>query len=204
VGLYADQILPRAIDLLMRGGEIERIRARAASGLAGEVVEIGFGSGRNLPHYPPGVRRVRAVDPATVGRRLAASRVAASPAPVEFVGLDAGRLPLGDASADHVLSTWTLCTVPDAAAALAEIRRVLRPGGTLRFAEHGLAPDARVARAQRRLNPVQRRMAGGCNLDRPIGRLIAAAGLRIASLDTYYMSGPRFLGYTYEGVAVKA
>ena len=104
---------------------------------------------------------------------------------------------------DSVLSTWTLCTIPDAARALAEIRRVLRPGGAFCFVEHGLAPDARVARIQQRLNPFQRRVAGGCHLDRRIDQLVAAAGLELTRLDAYYMRGPRALGYTFEGVAVR-
>lgn len=173
------------------------------AGLQGEVLEIGFGSGLNVPHYPAGITRVRAIDPATVGRKLAARRTAASPVPVDFVGLDAQRLPVDDASVDHVLSTWTLCSIADAEQALAEIGRVLRPGGTLHFAEHGLAPDPKVARMQHRLTPLQRRVAGGCHLDRPIDKLIAASGLAFTSLETYYMQGPKAFSYTFEGTAVR-
>jgi ubiquinone/menaquinone biosynthesis C-methylase UbiE len=146
---------------------------------------------------------VRAVDPATAGRRLAAGRTAASAVPVEYIGSDAETLPVADASVDHVLSTWTLCTIPDAARALAEVRRVLRPGGALRFVEHGLAPDPGVARLQQLLTPLQRRAFGGCHLNRRIDQLVAAAGLELARLDTYYMKGPRALGYTFEGVAIR-
>jgi ubiquinone/menaquinone biosynthesis C-methylase UbiE len=201
--LYADQILPRAIDLALRGGEFARPRARVAAGLEGEVLEIGFGSGLNIPHYPAGVKRVWAVDPAAAGRKLAAGRAAACAVPIEYVGTDAQVLPAGDASVDNVLSTWTLCTIPDANRALAEIVRVLRPGGALRFVEHGLAPDAIVARLQQRLTPLQRRAFGGCHLDRRIDQLVAAAGLELTRLDTYYMKGPRVLGYTFEGVAIR-
>ncbi len=203
MGLYADQILPRAIDLALRGGEFARPRARVAAGLEGEVLEIGFGSGLNIPHYPAGVKRVWAVDPAAAGRKLAAGRAAACAVPIEYVGTDAQVLPAGDASVDNVLSTWTLCTIPDANRALAEIVRVLRPGGVLRFVEHGLAPDAMVARLQQRLTPLQRRAFGGCHLDRRIDQLVAAAGLELTRLDTYYMKGPRALGYTFEGVAIR-
>ena len=203
MGLYADQILPRAIDLALRGGEFARPRARVAAGLEGEVLEIGFGSGLNIPYYPAGVKRVWAVDPAAAGRKLAAGRAAACAVPIEYVGTDAQALPAGDASVDNVLSTWTLCTIPDANRALAEIVRVLRPGGALRFVEHGLAPDAMVARLQQRLTPLQRRAFGGCHLDRRIDQLVAAAGLEPTWLDTYYMKGPRALGYTFEGAAIR-
>ena len=203
VGLYADQILPRAINLALRGGEFAGPRARVAAGLDGEVLEIGFGSGLNIPYYPAALKRVRAVDPAAAGRRLAAGRTAASAVPIEYIGSDAETLPVADASVDHVLSTWTLCTIPDAARALAEVRRVLRPGGALRFVEHGLAPDPGVARLQQLLTPLQRRAFGGCHLNRRIDQLVAAAGLELARLDTYYMKGPRALGYTFEGVAIR-
>jgi ubiquinone/menaquinone biosynthesis C-methylase UbiE len=203
VGLYTDQILPRAINLVMRGGALAGPRARAGAGLDGKVLEIGFGSGLNIPYYPPGLKRVRAVDPAVTGRKLAAGRAEACAVPIEYVGSDAEALPAADASVDHVLSTWTLCTIPDVARALAEIRRVLRPGGTFCFVEHGLAPDARTARLQRRLTPIQRRAFGGCHLDRRIDQLVATAGLELTRLDTYYMKGPRALGYTFEGVAIR-
>ena len=203
MGLYGDQILPRAIDLTLRGGVFAGPRARVAAELEGEVLEIGFGSGLNIPYYPAGLKRVLAVDPAAAGRKLAAKRAAACDVPIEYIGADAEALPVGDASVDHVLSTWTLCTIPDAMRALAEIRRVLRPGGALRFVEHGLAPDARVARRQQWLTPLQCRVFGGCHLNRRIDQLVAAAGLELTRLDTYYMKGPRALGYTFEGVAVR-
>jgi ubiquinone/menaquinone biosynthesis C-methylase UbiE len=129
--------------------------------LDGEVLEVGFGSGLNLPHLPPAATKLYAVDPAELGRRLAAERLAEAPVPVEFVGLDGQDLPLEDDSVDRVLSTWTLCTIPDADRALHEVRRVLRPGGTFHFVEHGRSPDAKVARWQDRLNPIQQRVAGG-------------------------------------------
>ncbi len=201
---YQDQVLPHMIDLAMRAKEFRPVRSRVAGGLDGQVLEIGFGSGHNVPHYPPEVTRVLAVDPATVGRKIAAGRLAESPVPVEFAGLDAGNLPAQDGSMDHVLSTWTLCTVPDPGKALAEIVRVLRPGGSLHFAEHGLSPEAKVAGWQRRLNPMQRRVFGGCHLDRPIDRLIRSSGLEVSKLDNYYLRGPKPVGYMFEGIAVKA
>lgn len=201
MGWYERQVLPRIVDLSLRSADFARIRSKVAGGLSGEVLEIGFGSGLNVPHYPAALTKVVAVDPATAGRKLAASRIARCAVPIEFAGLDAGDLPAADGSVDHVLSTWTLCTVPDPAQALAEIRRVLRPGGSLNFAEHGLAPDEKVARFQHRFTPVQRRVFGGCHLDRPIDELITAAGFDLTRLNTYYMPGPRAVGYTYEGVA---
>jgi len=203
VGFYSCQIVPRLVDKIMASKEFEPIRARVAAGLDGEVVEIGFGSGLNLPHYPPAVRRVQAVDPAMLGRRLAAGRLAAAPVPVEFVGLDGQRLPLETGSVDHVLVTWTLCSIPRPDLALAEIRRVLRPGGGFHFVEHGRHPDPKVARWQDRLTPLQRRIAGGCHLNRPIETLVRASGLELAKISNYEVSGPKVSGYMYEGVATK-
>jgi ubiquinone/menaquinone biosynthesis C-methylase UbiE len=203
VGVYGDQVLPRALDLWMRGADVRQVRARVAAGMTGVVLEIGFGSGLNVPHYPAGVTRVLAVDPATVGQRLAATRIAAHAVPVEFTGTDAQNLPVAGASADYVLSTWTLCSIADPGRALAEAYRVLRPGGAFHFVEHGLSPDERVARMQRRLTPLHRRVVGGCHLDRRIADLIAGAGFRLTRLENYYFHRPRAMGYAYEGVAIK-
>ena len=203
MGFYEDRVLPRIVDVALSGKEFERLRARVASGLDGEVLEVGFGSGRNVRHYPDSVRRVRAVDPATYGRKLAAPRVARSSVPVGYVGLDGEALPLDDASVDHVLTTWTLCTIPAVDRALAEIRRVLRPGGALHFVEHGRSPDGHVARWQDRLTPIQRRIAGGCHLNRSIDLLLTDAGLDVTKLDNYYLRGPKVFSYMYEGTAAK-
>ena len=203
MGVYENQILPRIIDLAMSGRALGRLRSRAADGLDGEVLEVGFGSGRNVPYYPPAVTRVRAVDPATVGRTLAAKRVAASTVPIDFVGLDGQRLPLEDGSVDHVLATWTLCTIPDPGRAVAEIRRVLRVGGSFHFVEHGHSPDPKVAAWQDRLTPVQRRLFGGCHLNRPIDHLVADSGLEVTAMENFYMKGPKAFGYMFAGVATK-
>jgi ubiquinone/menaquinone biosynthesis C-methylase UbiE len=204
MGLYADQLLPRLIDKVLGGAEHDRVRARTAADLSGEVLEIGFGSGLNVPHYPSTVLRVQAIDPATVGRKLAAERVAASPVPVEYVGLDGQLLPLGSSSVDHILITWTLCTIPDVGSALGEMHRVLRAGGQLHFAEHGASPDPGVARWQNRLTPLQRRIAGGCHLNRAVDHLIEGAGFTMARLDNFYLRGPKAFGYMYEGLATKS
>ncbi len=203
MGIYTDRILPRFMDRIMRNEEFGRIRARVAGGLSGEVLEIGFGSGLNVRYYPAQVDRVMAVEPAMKGRELAERRISAGKVPVEYVGLDGQKLSLPDASVDHVLTTWTLCTIPNLDLALAEIRRVLRPGGALHFVEHGQSPESKVARWQDRLTPIQRKIAGGCHLNRPIGELVRSSGLELTSLTNYYVKSPKPLGYMYEGVASK-
>jgi len=202
---YGEHVLPHLLDAAMDTPELRTIRGRVAAGLTGDVVEIGFGSGHNLPYLPPTVTRVFAVEPSAAAVGRARQRIAASPVPVEVVAPDAQRLPLPDASVDAALCTWSLCTITDPVAAVAEVRRVLRPGGQLHLVEHGLAPDARVRRWQARLNPLQRRLVGGCTLDRDIPALLARGGMRVTELSTYYGRGePRPLAAMYEGRAVPA
>jgi SAM-dependent methyltransferase len=191
MGWYRDAVLPRVLDRMCGTAEIAEWRGLATAGLSGQLLEIGFGSGLNVAHYPAGVRSVVAVEPSSVARRLADRRSVDPGLPVTFVGIDGEHLPLEDESCDSALSTFTLCTIPDAAQALRELRRVLRPGGTFHFLEHGLAPDARVASWQRRLEPLQLRLAGGCHLLRDPVALVGAAGLRIDSLQQSYSSGPK-------------
>ena len=181
--------------------EVNQRRARVCRGLAGTVVEIGFGSGLNIPHYPPAVEQVLAVEPNDVAWGLSEARRGASSVPVTRAGLTGERLEIPDASADAALSTYTLCTIADLPVALAEIRRVLRPGGVVHFLEHGRSPEPAVATWQRRLTPLQSRLAGGCHLDRPIDALISAAGLQILDLFTEYGDGPRVASYLYLGRA---
>ena len=205
MGFYGNRVFPRAMNRLMNTRQMRETRARVCAPLSGDIVEIGFGTGLNLPHLPPAVTVLRAVDPLQCGRTLASGRIAASPVSVEFVGLDGQSLPLPDHSVDAALSTWTLCSIPDPVAAVHEINRVVRPGGTLHFVEHGCSPDQRVLKWQRRLNPIQRRVACGCNLDRDIPSILEAGGLRVDSLKSYYMkSDPKILGWTFEGVASAA
>lgn len=200
--VYRDKIFPRLLNVLMDTKQTRKIRARVCADLEGEVVEIGFGTGHNLPYLTTAVSQLHAVDPSELGVRLAQNRIATSAVPVDVAGLDGQSLPFEDCSADAVLCTWTLCTIPDAVAAVREVRRVLRPGGTLHFVEHGAAPDAGVRRWQDRLNGVQQRIGCGCNLNRDIPALIQAGGLSISRLDTYYNAGePKPFAATYEGIA---
>jgi ubiquinone/menaquinone biosynthesis C-methylase UbiE len=203
MGLYGDQILPRLINVACGLKSVEPQRQRVCEGLEGEVVEIGFGSGLNVPFYPKAVKRVAAVEPADVGWKLAADRVRASSVPVDRSGLDGESLPFPDDSFESALSTWTMCTIPNLPTALAELRRVLKPGGTLHFIEHGLAPDEPVRRWQHRLEPVQKRVFGGCHLTRPIVEIVKSAGFDVKEVDVYYEDGtPKFLGANSLGYAV--
>jgi len=203
VGFYEAKVLPRIIDKACGMKATGALRARVCEGLHGKVVEIGFGSGHNVPFYPQAIAEVAAVEPADLAWKLAGKRVAQSRIPVQRSGLDGQRLPFEDSSFDTALSTWTMCTIPDIDAALAELRRVLRPGGTLHFVEHGLAPDERVQRWQHRLNPVEKLVAGGCQLTRQIEPLLKSAGFTITELDVFYEDGaPKVVGADSLGKAV--
>ncbi|MGH8995998.1 MAG: class I SAM-dependent methyltransferase [Acidimicrobiales bacterium] len=189
----------------MDRGNLRDVRTRVCSALSGDVVEVGFGTGLNVPHYPETVRKVSAVEPSERCLRIAQPRIAAASATVEHAGLTGEALDLPSDEFDAALSTWTLCTIPDVNAALAEIRRVLKPGGKLHFVEHGQAPEVGVARWQARIEPPWKHLAGGCHLTRPITGLIEEAGFTIDPVRTYYMTGePKLFGYTYEGVATKS
>jgi ubiquinone/menaquinone biosynthesis C-methylase UbiE len=203
MGVYAERVLPRIINVACGMKEARPLRERVCAGLHGDVVEIGFGTGHNVPYYPDTVKSVTAVEPSDLSWKLASDRVSSSPVAIERSGLDGQALPFADDSFDTALSTWTLCTIPDAVAALTEVRRVLRPGGALHFIEHGLAPDDKVRRWQYRLEPINKRMFGGCHLSRPILDLLQNAGFTVKDVDVFYEKGaPRPMGADSLGVAV--
>jgi ubiquinone/menaquinone biosynthesis C-methylase UbiE len=201
VGFYSDIILPRLCDLAMRNKQLVPFRQRVIGAAEGRVLEVGAGSGRNLPFYRPPVREVLALEPAPRLVTMARSASRAAEMPVRFLEASAEAIPLDGQSVDTIVTTWTLCSIPLAPAALAEMRRVLRPGGRLLFAEHGLAPDENVRRWQDRLTPAWRCMCGGCHLNRPIRVLIESAGFRIDRIETGYIPGPKPMTFMYEGSA---
>jgi ubiquinone/menaquinone biosynthesis C-methylase UbiE len=203
MGVYADRVLPRIINVACGAKQARPLRQRVCAGLYGDVVEIGFGTGHNVPFYPEAVQRVCAVEPSELSWKLARERVSASPVAVSRSGLDGQALPFADRSFDAAVSTWTLCTIPDPVAALREVRRVLRPGGSLHFLEHGLAPDAGVQRWQRRLEPINKRLAGGCHLTREILPMLETAGFSVVDVEVFYEAGaPKAMGADSLGVAV--
>ena len=202
MGFYGERVYPRLINLAMNTKETRRVRSEVCAPLSGEVLEIGFGTGLNLPHLPSTVTRLRAVDPMQKGQELAAERLAATSIPVDFIGLDGQSIPLDDDSVDAVLCTWTVCTIPDPVAAISEARRVLKPGGTFHFVEHGLSPDAKVRTWQDRVNGFNRRVACGCNVNRDIPAIIQQGGFTLGDVDTYYAKGePKTIGWTFKGIA---
>ena len=204
MGVYQRCIFPFLLDRAMSSKVLRRPRTRTLARARGRILEVGFGTGMNLAHYPSGVTRIEALDPDVDLDRYSRPRIAAAAIDVDFHHLDAARLPFDDASFDTIVCTLTLCSIPDVTRALGEIRRVLKSGGEFLFLEHGLAPVPSVARWQRRLTPIQRRLGGGCHLDRDTVRLVTASGLRAAVHDHYYLRGvPRFAGYMTEGYAVK-
>jgi ubiquinone/menaquinone biosynthesis C-methylase UbiE len=203
MGFYGEQIVPRLTHFTLRVGPIAKLRAEHLSQAYGTVLDVGFGSGLNLPHYTDAVTKVLAIEPSEVARRMAQPLVASAKFPVEFAGLDGQRLAVDSESMDCIVTTWTLCTIPEPKMALTEFARVLKPGGKFLFVEHGLAPDENVARWQNRLDRVQMVLAGGCHLNRHIEKLISDSPLQIRSLKKSYFTGPRTHAYFYTGVATK-
>jgi ubiquinone/menaquinone biosynthesis C-methylase UbiE len=202
MGFYENRVLPHIINIAINTKAVKEERRRCLEPLEGTVLEIGFGTGLNLPFYPAAVTRVVGVDPSASSARLARKRIAASRFPVELIGLSAERIPVADASFETIVSTFTLCTIPDVRQALGEMRRALAPGGRFHFAEHGVADDPKVRRWQDRLNSMQQKICGGCHLNRPIPALIEQAGFEIEQLDTGYLKGaPKFGAFMYRGVA---
>ena len=202
MGLYERFVLPRLIDLACRCRLATERRSALVPGASGAVLEVGIGSGLNLPFYSTSVTRLVAVDPSQALLSMARRKTAGLGFPVDLRCESAEALSLAERSIDTIVMTFTLCSIPEPVRALREMRRVLRPGGRLLFVEHGLAPDSGVRRWQERLNPLWNRLAGGCNLNRRIDALLTKSGFRVAELRADYMPGPRPLTYTYEGSAV--
>lgn len=202
MGIYSDWVLPRLVNTSMDTEALRTERKAALREVKGAVLELGFGTGHNLPCYPPGVDRVVAVDPCAASAKLAVGRIAAAPFPVEYRNLAAERIDVPDASFDAVVSTYTLCTIPDPVAALEQVRRVLKPGGRFHLLEHGLADDRDVQRWQARLNGFSKLVFGGCHLNRDIERLVRDAGFTFDQIDKHYVKGdPKFVGWVTRGVA---
>jgi len=203
MNLYRRVIFPQLLDLALSGERIERYRRQLLAHVQGSVLEIGFGTGLNLSCYPEHIRKITGVDPNPGMGSLARRRIASSPIAVDWQVANAQELPFPSQSFDSVVSTWTLCSIPNVAKALREIRRVLRAGGKLFFLEHGLSEDPQVQRWQNRLNPLQKVIADGCNLNRDMARLIREAGFRFEQLERFYMADqPKLIGYTYQGIAL--
>ena len=202
MGFYARHILPRLIELAMKNKEAARLRAACVPKASGEVLEVGIGSGLNLPFYSSEARRVHGVDPSAELQRLARKRATGHSAEIDFVLQSADEpLPFGDASMDTVVMTWTLCSIPDPPKALKEIRRVLKSTGRLIFIEHGRSPDRGVAAWQDRLTPAWKRIGGGCHLNRKVDELIEQAGFQMQELRNFYVRGLRPMTYMYQGIA---
>ena len=202
MGFYAKFVLPKLIDLAMRNKEVAKLRAAWIPQTRGEVLEIGIGSGLNLPHYSSAVQRVRGVDPSAELQVPARQRASTATSPVEFISQRADEpLPLRDECIDTVVVTWTLCSIPDPSKALQEMRRVLKKDGRLVFIEHGRAPVPSVGAWQDRLTPIWKRIGGGCHLNRKIDDLLASTGFRVIELKNFYLTGPRPMTYTYQGLA---
>ncbi len=206
MGFYDKHILPRLLNTAMGAKPITYQRKKVVPRAQGRVLEIGFGAGHNLPYYDPGkVERIWALEPSAEMRERSAERRAASAIPLEFIDLPSEKIPLDAESADTILVTYTLCTIPDVMVALGEMRRVMKPSGHMIFCEHGEAPDESVRRWQQRITPVWKVIGGGCHVGRQIPKLIQDAGFKVEDMQTMYLPGtPRFAGFNYWGSATKA
>jgi ubiquinone/menaquinone biosynthesis C-methylase UbiE len=201
MGFYNDVVLPRLCDFAMRNKQFAPYRDRVVGAAEGRVLEVGVGSGLNLPFYRPGAQEILALEPCPKLVAMARRVPNAAGIPISFLEASAEAIPLDNRSIDTVVTTWTLCTIPDAASALAEMRRVLKPGGRLLFVEHGLAPDEGVRRWQNRITPLWRRISGGCHVNRPIKTMVETAGFRIDRIETGYIPGLKPMSFIYEGSA---
>ena len=204
MGFYSRVIVPRLIDWSMSGPEFAKYRKQVLSRARGEVLEIGFGTGLNLPHYPRTVQKICTADPNPGMSSLALKKIKASAIPVEQHTMSSEQLPFDDGSFDTVVSTWTLCSIANVEQALKEIRRMLKPEGQFLFIEHGLSPDPKVQVWQHRLTPLQKKLADGCHFDRNIKQLIETQGFDFQNLEEFYVNGfPKYSGYMYQGSAIR-
>jgi ubiquinone/menaquinone biosynthesis C-methylase UbiE len=205
MGFYSDWVVPRILNVMMGMKLVAEQRKQCLAGVTGTVLEVGFGSGHNLPYYPAAVQRVVAVDPSTEGAKLARKRIAAARFPVEYIPLAGEEISAADASFDSVVSTFTLCTIPDPLAALRQMLRVLKPDGRFFLVEHGRSSEPKIQRWQDRMNGVQRAMCGGCNMNRDIERLVREAGFAFEEIDKYYVKGqPKLVACMTRGIARRA
>lgn len=204
MGLYSTYIFPRILDRFMSAGQMKKARSALLAGVSGEIFEIGFGTGLNLPFYPDGVRTIVTADVNAGMNSLAQKRIDECPITVDNRVLNGENLPMEDATFDSVVCTWTLCSIKNVEQALSEIHRVLKPEGRFFFVEHGLADDPKVQRWQHRLNPLQKKIGDGCNLNRDIKALVQDQHFRFVEFENYYMEKvPRIAGYQYHGIAAK-
>jgi ubiquinone/menaquinone biosynthesis C-methylase UbiE len=204
MGWWENRVVPVMVDKMLSAGAVHKQRHEVCRELSGRVLEVGFGSGLNISHYPEAVTAIAAVEPSDRGWEMSRERRTISPLPYERIGLDGQDIAADDASFDSVLITFSLCTIPDPDRALREVRRLLRPGGRLFFLEHGLSPDEKIAAWQRRLDPIERKVAGGCELSRDIPALVESAGFEISALEEVELPGPAALrpwGHGFRGHA---
>jgi len=201
MSFYQRYVIPRLTHLAMRQKQLLPFRQRVVGAAEGRVLEIGIGSGLNFPFYGGAVTSVIGLEPSSELLRMARARAEAAAAPTTLLNASAETIPLDSGSIDTVITTWTLCTIPDPARALVEMRRVLKPGGALLFVEHGRAPEPGVARWQDRIDPLWSRLAGGCHLNRKMDDLIGGSGFRIETLENARLPGPRTHTYLYQGHA---
>lgn len=203
MGFYSNLIIPYCIDFAMSGESLEQYRQQLLEDVSGEVLEIGFGTGLNLPHYPDKIKKITTIDPNPGMQKKARSRIAASKIDVDSRVLNGESLPMADASFDSVVCTWTLCSIPQADRAISEVYRLLKPGGKFFFIEHGLSKDSAIETWQNILTPIQKIIADGCHLNRNIQHLVKQKFPNVTVEQFYDPSLPKVIGYMYRGIATK-